>query len=74
MSSREYVKKQLDILPDSVVDKLQEYIAFQKFSLGLFDNDTEYLSSIPGMIESIKTGSAEPLSECIPVSEIWPDV
>jgi hypothetical protein len=37
MTNREYVKTQVDTLPENVIEKLQEFIAFQKFSLGLFD-------------------------------------
>jgi hypothetical protein len=65
MSSREYVKGQIDILPDSVVEKVQEFILFQRFSLGIFDNYTDYLNSIPGMTESILEGKATPISECL---------
>ena len=74
MSDREYVKIQIDTLPDSVIDKVQDFIEYQKFTLGLYDNDTDYLSSIPGMIDSIKAAAAEPLENCVPVTEIWPDV
>ena len=70
MSNREYVASKLDSLPDSVIEKLREFISFQKFSLGLYDSDDEYLASIPGMVESIKAGAAEPLEDCIDVSEI----
>jgi len=65
MSSRDYVRTQIDILPDSVIDKLQDFIAYQRFSLGLFDSDDDYLASIPGMTESIKEGLATPISECL---------
>ena len=74
MSDRDYLKTQIDTLPDSVVEKIQEYISFQKYSLGLFDNDTDYFESIPGMAESIKKGADTPLSECVPLAEVWPDV
>lgn len=65
MINREYIKTQIDTLPDSVVEKVQEYIAFQKFTLGLLGSDTEYLDAIPGMKESILEGKATPLSECL---------
>ena len=65
MSSRDYIIRQLDTLPESVLDKVQEYIMFQKFSLGVFESDTEYLQSIPGMTESIMEGKATPISECL---------
>jgi len=74
MSDREYVKTQIDALPDSIIEKVQDFIAYQRFALGLFDSDTDYLMAIPGMMESIKAAAAEPLENCIPVSEIWPDL
>jgi len=74
MSSRDYAKSQIDILPDNIVNKVVEFISFQRFSLGLYDSDDEYLAAIPGMTESIKEGLATPLSECVPISEVWPDV
>ena len=74
MSNREYAKTQIDALPDNAIEKVIEFIAFQRYSLGLFDSDDDYLASIPGMTESIKQGLATPLSECVPLSEVWPDV
>jgi hypothetical protein len=74
MSNREYAKTQIDILPDNAVEKVIEFISFQRYSLGLFENDDDYLASIPGMTESIKDGLSTPLSECVPLSEVWPDV
>ena len=70
MSSRDYITRKLDTLPDSVLDKVQEFISFQLYSLGMFDNDTEYLQSIPGMVESIKAAAAEPLADGVPASEV----
>ena len=74
MSSRDYAKTQIDALPESAVERVIEFISFQRFSLGLFDDDDDYLASIPGMTESIKEGLATPLSECVPLSKVWPDV
>ena len=74
MSNRDYAKIQIDSLPDNAVEKVIEFISFQRFSLGLFDSDDEYLASIPGMTESIKEGLSTPLSECVPLSQVWPDV
>jgi len=74
MSIRDYAKTQIDVLPDSALAKVIEFITFQRFTLGLYDNDDEYLSSIPGMTESIIEGLATPLSECISISEVWSDV
>ena len=33
--------------------------------------ETLYLQSIPGMVESIKAAAAEPLEECIDASEVF---
>ena len=74
MSTREYVKTQIESLPENIIDKINEFISYQKFILGLYDNDDEYLASIPGMTESIREGLTTPLSECVPLSEVWPDV
>jgi len=65
MANRDHVKIQIDALPDSVIDKLQDFINYQKFMLGLFDSDDDYLASIPGMNEIIMEGMATPISECL---------
>ncbi|MDR1687617.1 MAG: hypothetical protein LBS21_03270 [Clostridiales bacterium] len=74
MTSIEYAKTQLDLLPESAIEKILEYIRFQRFTLGLYDDDTDYLSSIPGMVDKIKEGINTPLSECVQLSEVWGDV
>ncbi len=74
MTNRDYAKAQLDALPEMVVDKVIEFISFQKYSLGMYENDTEYLTSVPGLAEEIKAGMRAPLSECVPLSKVWPDV
>ena len=74
MTNIEYVKTQLESLPDSAIDKIIEFINFQRFTLGLFDDDTDYLTSLPGMADKIKEGMNTPLSECIPLTEVWDDI
>ena len=64
ISEREYLKMQIDRLPDSVIKHIQEYVSFQLYSLGMFDNDTDYLNSIPGMAHIVTQGIAAPISEC----------
>ena len=65
MTSRDYIINQLASLPEPLLDKVQEFILFQRFSMGLFESDTEYLQSIPGMTESILEGKAAPVNECL---------
>ena len=69
MRRRELLVTQIDSLPDSVVEKVLEFISFQRYSLGLFENDSDYLSSIPGMAESIVQGMTTPISECFETLE-----
>ena len=74
MINREYVKNQIDTLPDAALERVTEFITFQRFSFGLYDNDTDYLMSVSGMTDKIKEGLRVPLSECVPLSEVWGDV
>lgn len=64
MIDRELLKKQLDVLPDFSIEKIIEFVNYQKFLIGYYDNDSEYLASIPGMEKSIVDGLNTPLSEC----------
>jgi hypothetical protein len=74
MSNRDYVKAQIDTLPDGAIEKVLEFISFQKYSFGLYDNDTDYLASVPGMVDKIKVGLNTPPADCVSLSEVWPDV
>jgi hypothetical protein len=74
VTSIEYAKTQLDSLPESAIENILEFIRFQRFTLGLYDDDTDYLMSIPGMADKIKDGMNTPLSECIPLAEVWSNV
>ena len=74
MINREYIKEQIDTLPEKVIERVIEFISFQRYSFGLYDNDTDYLMSVPGMTDRIKDGLNTPLSDCVPLSEVWTDV
>ena len=74
MSAREYMKIQADTLPEQIIERVLEFILFQKYRSGLFENDTEYLMSIPGMYEKIEEASNEPLQESVALSGLWDDV
>ena len=69
MSGKELLMTQIDSLPDPVIEKVLEFISFQRYRLGLFDNDTDYLNSIPGMAESIVQGMETPIHECFETLE-----
>ena len=47
----------------------------EKIEAGEYVSDDEYLSSIPGMMESIKEGANEPPEKCIPYNKnLWNDL
>ena len=46
VTSRDYIKNEVDVLPDFVIEKLQEYIIFQKFSLRVLKQDAEAIRDI----------------------------
>ena len=70
MTTREYLKTQIDMLPEMAINRVWEFVQFQKYSIGLYENDTEYLSSIPGMVSSIKAAAKEPLEEGVDANEV----
>ena len=69
MNRKDLLITQIISLPDSVVEKVMEFVSFQRYSLGLFENDTDYLNSIPGMAESIAQGMNTPIHECFETLE-----
>ena len=69
MSRKEFLMTQIDSLPESVIEKVLEFVSFQRYSLGLFENDTDYLNSVPGMAESIVQGLETPIRECFETLE-----
>jgi len=74
MSIRETVKSQIDTLSDDELHAVHDFLLFQKYRNILEMDDTAYLNSIRGIADSIKEGIRTPLSECIPLSDVWPDV
>jgi hypothetical protein len=78
MTLLETVKLELDTLPEGMLPSVREFIAFQKYKTKKCKapkmSDSEYLMSIPGMMESIQDGIDTPLSECIPLEDVWSDV
>jgi hypothetical protein len=70
MNRKEMLLNQIDSLPDFAVEKVIEFVSFQRYRLGMFEDDTEYLSAIPGMKESIVKGLNTPIFECVPEEEV----
>ncbi len=70
MITRELLKQEIDVLPDEALEDIQKYILFQKFSLGIFDNDTDYLNSVKDMARKITDGMNEPIDNCLCENEV----
>jgi hypothetical protein len=66
---RKSLKSKVDTLPDDLVVAVWTLLANQSIV-----DDTSYLNSIPGMAASIREGLEAPISDCVPLSEVWPDV
>jgi len=74
MTIQETVKKEIDSLSTEALYAVRDFLLFQKYRSILELDDTSYLNSISGMSGSIKDGIKAPLSECVPLSNVWPDV
>ena len=74
MTIRELIKNEIDTLPEEAVYAVRDFVLFQKYRSILEIDDSAYLNAIPGMMRSIEEGINTPVSECVPLSEVWPDV
>ncbi|MDR1829809.1 MAG: hypothetical protein LBQ76_03465 [Candidatus Fibromonas sp.] len=61
---------EIENLPEENVGLLRQFLQFLKYRT----SDSTYLASIPGMSNSIRNGVNTPLSECVPLEKVWPDV
>jgi hypothetical protein len=74
MNIRESVKREIDTLSNDMLYVVRDFLLFQKYRDILEMDDAAYLNAIPGMADSIKEGIETPLSECVPLSNVWADV
>jgi len=65
---------EIENLPEENIGLLRQFLQFLKYRKELLLDDSAYLSSIPGMSDSIRDGVNTPLSECIPLEKVWADV
>jgi hypothetical protein len=74
MTIRESVKREIDTLPEAALYSVRDFVLFQKYRAIGETDDAAYLDSIPGMTDSIKQGLETPVSQCMPLTDVWPDV
>ena len=74
MTVQESVKKEIDTLSTEALYAVRDFLLFQKYRDILEMDDSAYLSSVPGMTDSIKEGINTHLSECVPLNNVWTDV
>ena len=75
MSNRDFAKIQIDVLPDSAVDKVIEFMSFQLYSLGITTDGTNALQTTHRPVESDQKVSStwDKLDEVISHMDILPD-
>ena len=73
-AERQELQRVIDTWPDNRVAALLGFVKSLQPNAEEYDNDTDYLMSIPGMADKIKAGLNTPLADCVPLSEVWPDV
>ncbi|MDR3312326.1 MAG: hypothetical protein LBS64_04250 [Spirochaetaceae bacterium] len=71
---RDSVKTEIDALPGELLALVRDFVLFQKYRNVLTEDDSTYLQSIPGMAAAIREGRDTPVSQCVPLSGVWPDV
>jgi hypothetical protein len=65
---------EIEALSEENFEMLRQFAYFLKYRNMLTMDDNTYLASIPGMMDSIREGVNTPLSECVPMEEVWADV
>jgi len=71
--TKEFISE-IESLPEENLETVRQFVRFLKYRNLIMQDDTEYLSSIPQMIDSIKEGVNTPLSECSNIKAVWSDV
>jgi hypothetical protein len=74
MTLRESVKIEIDALSEETLFAVRDFLLLQKYRAILEMDDTTYLNSLPGIMDSIRQGMETPVSECVALSEVWSDV
>jgi hypothetical protein len=68
--TKEFISE-IESLPEENLETVRQFVRFLKYRDLIVQDDTEYLSSIPQMIDSIKEGVNTPLSECKNIKAVW---
>jgi hypothetical protein len=74
-NKKDRIMARLELLPEDAVDSLDNYLSFLEFQLGIDEDDMESSSAIsPWLRERLLEGMRTPLSECVPLEDVWDDV
>lgn len=73
VATKEFISE-IEGLSEDNFEMLRQFAYFLKYRNALTMDDSTYLASIPGMMDSIREGANTPTSECVPMEEVWPDV
>ncbi|MDR0305072.1 MAG: hypothetical protein LBH98_09965 [Chitinispirillales bacterium] len=71
--TKEFISE-MESLPEEHSETVRQFVYFLKYRNLITQDDTQYLSSIPKMLDSIKEGINTPLSECKNLEAVWFDV
>jgi hypothetical protein len=69
MTSRELAITYISTLPDSTVDRILDYILYQKYIADKENDEEVDIESIPTMMEIIDNGINTPWEECKVIPE-----
>ncbi|MDR2591745.1 MAG: hypothetical protein LBC59_02950 [Chitinispirillales bacterium] len=69
MTSRELAITYISTLPDSTIDRILDYILYQKYIVDKENDEETDIESIPTMMEIIDNGINTPWEECKVVPE-----
>jgi hypothetical protein len=76
MEAREYVKREIDVLPEAVFERVQSFVLFEKYRLNKTGYD--WIQPVPVLTDSYKsktpaTQSASPIDAFFSTYGAWED-
>lgn len=69
-AKKDILKKEIDTLSEDLLGEVIDFVGYLKMKKGIYENDTDYLESIPMVKESILDGEKEKIEDCKPLKDI----